>query len=119
LLLVEGKVTVFDMGNGWVRYFAGLLFLGLGATDFQVEGRVTNYGTGELVMEFVDRRRHLANTPFGPNLKNLSDHTFAMKITELYSARSLAYLLSQPVEALALVDGDDTPEDAVDASEED
>jgi hypothetical protein len=116
-LRLDGHVSVFDMGSGSLRYFGGLLFLGLGATDFQIEGRLTDRATGEVVMEFVDRRRHLGNTPFGPNTKNLSDSTFAMKVTALHTARSLAYMLAQPVEALAGVDADTTDDEP--ASEED
>jgi hypothetical protein len=117
-LVLDGQVTVFDMGSGLARFLGGLLFLQTGATDLQVEGRLTDLATGRTVMEFADRRRHLGNTAFGPNPKNLTDHTFAMKITALYSARSLAMLLVDPQKALAMVT-DEKTDDAADASEED
>jgi hypothetical protein len=118
-LVLEGQVTVFDMGNGLSRFVGGLFFLQTGGTDLHVEGRLKDYATGETVMEFADRRRHLANTPFGPNPKNLSDHTFAMKVTALYTARSLAQLLVAPREALAMVEDEDETDGAIYASEED
>jgi hypothetical protein len=89
-LLVEGRITKFDMGSGLLRYLSYFLwFVEAGATDFQIEGRITDAATGKLVLEFVDRRRHLCNTPFGPNLHNF-DKGYAMNVTTTESARCIA-----------------------------
>lgn len=121
---LDGKITVFDSGNAWARYFSGLLFLGLGATDFQVEGRLTDLRTGRLIMEFVDRRRHLGGTPFGPSPKNLWDSQFAMRHAVYQTAGGLAYVICYGEAARVDDEGDDEDEDqpgtqiASDTSEE-
>jgi len=103
VLRLSGKVTVFKMGTGWLRYL-----LSLGATDFQVEGRITDALSGELVMEFVDRRRHLGNTPFGPNPRTFSGD-FVMKVTIKETATCLARFIDKAYAGLP------TDEDARDA----
>lgn len=94
-LRIEGMVTIFDTGSGTQRFFSYFLpFLQKGgATDFQVEGRIYNMDTGELAMEFVDRRRHLGNTPWLPNPGTFNDK-FVMKHTVWETAHSLAMVLS-------------------------
>ena len=114
-LVVEGKITRFDTGSGLMRYFSYFLwFLQGGATDLQIEGRITEAQTGRLVAEFVDRRRHLCNTPFGPN-----PHTFkagyAMRVTAHESAKCLARFIDLgfeelPAAAAGLPDDDDESE---------
>ncbi|MFW6457165.1 MAG: hypothetical protein ACOC0A_02630 [Planctomycetota bacterium] len=92
---IEGMCTVFDTGSGTQRFFSYFLpFLQKGgATDLQVEGRIYNVKSGELIMEFVDRRRHLGNTPWLPNPGTFSDK-FVMKHTVWEVAHSLALVLS-------------------------
>ena len=90
---IEGMITKFERGSGWSRYFGGLLFLGTGATDLQVEGRLVDAATGAVIMEFADRRRHLGNTPWGPNPRNLKDGDFAMNVTAKLTAEGLALFL--------------------------
>ncbi len=98
VLRLEGKVTRFNQGSGLLRYLSCLVpFMELGATDFQVEGRLTEESTGDLVLEFVDRRRGMYNTPFGPNPRNLRDG-FAMKHTIRDTAGSLAAFLGEACE---------------------
>jgi len=89
-LLLEGEITKFDMGSGFLRYLDYFLwFVQAGATDLQVEGRITDAATGKLLVEFVDRRRHLCNTPFGPNPRNLHEG-YGMKVTAAETALCLA-----------------------------
>jgi len=87
---IEGLITRFHLGSGWLRYFGGLLFFQTGATDLQIEGRVTDAASGKVIMEFVDRRCHVGNTPWGANPRNLSDRGFAMSVTAKQTAASLA-----------------------------
>lgn len=99
-LLVEGKITKFDTGSGTMRYFSYFLpFLQAGATDLQIEGRITEADTGRLVLEFVDRRRHLCNTPYGPNPSSFNDG-FAMRVTARETARCLARFLEMGLEQM-------------------
>lgn len=93
-LRFEGMITKFDMGSGFLRYLSPFLFMQLGATDFQIEGRITDVRSGQLVMEFVDRRRSLANTPFGPNPRNFT-RGFAMKHTMKTTAECLAAFMGR------------------------
>ncbi len=102
VLLVEGMITKFDMGSGALRYFSRFLFLGLGATDLQIEGRMVEADTGRLVVEFVDRRRHLANTPWGPNPRNFRKG-FAMNVTARETAHCLAGFMEAGFDELAAV----------------
>ncbi len=100
VLLLEGKITKFDMGSGTMRYFSYFIpFLQGGATDFQIEGRITEADTGRLVLEFVDRRRHLCNTPYGPNPSSF-DGGFAMRVTAKETARCLAAFLKMGLEGM-------------------
>ncbi|MDP6439322.1 MAG: hypothetical protein QGH74_06790 [Candidatus Brocadiia bacterium] len=95
VLRMEGKVTVFSLGNGWKRYFSFWCpFLQGGATDFQIEARFRDAVTGEVVMEFADRRRHLGNTAWGPNMRTFSGE-FVMKHTVQLTARSLADFIAE------------------------
>lgn len=105
-LRIEGMATVFRTGSGTQRFFSYFLpFLQSGgATDFQVEGRIYDMNTGQLLMEFVDRRRHLGNTPWLPNPKTFSDK-FVMKHTVWETARSIASVLSGQQKAIT----DDVP----------
>ncbi len=90
VLLVEGMITKFHMGSGLLRYLSCFIpFLELGATDLQIEGRITDARSGRLVAEFADRRRHLCNTPFGPNPRNFRKG-YGMKITARETAQCLA-----------------------------
>lgn len=93
---LEGKVTAFETGSGLARFFSYFLpFLQSGgASDFQLEGRIYDTATGELLMEFVDRRRHLGNTPWLPNPNTFSNE-FVMKHTVWETGRSLAEVLSE------------------------
>jgi len=94
VLRLEGKITRFDMGSGWQRYF-----FSTGATDFQIEGRLVDAVTGEIQLEFVDRRRHLGNTPFGPNPRTFKDE-FVMKITIKQTAECFARFLEKAYSGL-------------------
>ena len=87
---IDGMITRFDMGSGWARYLGYFVFLQAGATDLQLAGRVTDAATGELIMEFVDRRRHLGNTSWGPGLCNLTNSEFVMKVTAKQMSECLA-----------------------------
>lgn len=90
ILLVEGKITRFHMGSGLMRYLSYFLwFLQSGATDLQIEGRISEAVSRRLVAEFVDRRRHLGNTPFGPNPRNFR-RGYTMNLTVKEMAQGLA-----------------------------
>jgi len=92
-LLLEGMITRFSMGSGLLRYLSWFLpFLQSSATDLQFEGRIVEADTHRLVLEFVDRRRHLGNTPWGPNPQNFHKG-FAMRVTTLEMAKCLAMLV--------------------------
>jgi len=94
-VVLEGKVTRFETGSGLLRYLNGLflIFASPAATDFQVEGRIVDARTGVLIMEFVDRRRHLGNTAWGPNPRTLNDD-FVMKVTVRQTAECLGKFIS-------------------------
>lgn len=85
---LEGMVTRFDMGSGWRRYF-----FSQGATDFQIEGRLTDAASGDLIMEFADRRRELGNS-FGPSPKTF-DKVLVMKVTVTKTVDCLVKFLSE------------------------
>lgn len=105
LLLLEGKITKFDMGAGLARWLSfSLRIFNSGATDFQIEGRITDASTGDLVMEFADRRRHLGNTPWGPNPKTFNDD-FVMKITIDQAAACLADFIDKAYDGLSPGEG--------------
>jgi hypothetical protein len=99
-LLFQGRVTKFDSGSGLKRYLSYFVFLfQSGATDFQVEGRFLEGRTGRVVLELADRRRHLCNTPFGPNPRTL-DEGFAMGVTARETATCLARFVDTQYGAL-------------------
>jgi len=89
-LRIDTMITRFDMGSGILRYASFFLFFLQGsATDFQIEGRITDAGTGQTLVEFVDRRRHLGNTPWGPSPRNFK-RNFAMTVTAHETAQAFA-----------------------------
>lgn len=90
VLRIDTTITRFYMGSGFLRYINYFLFfLPSGATDLQIEGRITQADTGQLVCEFADRRRELGNTPWGPNPRNFH-RTFAMTVTAAKTAAAFA-----------------------------
>lgn len=102
-LLMEGLITRFDTGSGWKRYFSYYLwFLQSGATDFQIEGRLVDAESGELVMEFVDRRRGIYNTAFGPYHRTFQDK-FAMCLTARDTAQCLAAFMGEGYEGIPAI----------------
>ena len=105
VLRMEGKVTVFSLGNGWKRYFSFWYpFLQSGATDFQIEARFRDAVTGQVVMELADRRRHLGNTVWGPNIRTFNAE-FVMKHTVQLTARCLADFIAEAPQAPLLATG--------------
>jgi hypothetical protein len=97
---IDGKITKFDMGSGLLRYLSySLFFLQGGATDLQIEGRITEAGSGKLLAEFVDRRRHLGNTAFGPSPANFTKG-FAMNVTARQTAECLAEFMGVACDGL-------------------
>lgn len=109
VLALEGMLTRFKMGSGFLRYMSGLIpFMTAGATDLQVAGRLKDAETGEVLLEFVDRRRGIYNTPWGANPKNFKAG-FAMSHTVLDTALSLAGLIGRLHQGLpAPESGDET-----------
>ncbi|MFW6188858.1 MAG: DUF4410 domain-containing protein [Planctomycetota bacterium] len=99
---IEGRITRFDMGSGFLRYLTGLLivFRG-GATDLQFEGRLSDAVSGDVLMELADRRRHYANTPYGPNPRNFREG-FGMKVTMRETADCLARFVKAAYRAYPL-----------------
>ncbi len=94
--VIEGRITVFRTGWGIGRHL-GFYFFPLQpavATDLQVEGRIRDVRSGQVVMEFADRRRFMGNTPWGPTFKTLNAE-WAMKQTCILTAVSLVELLGQ------------------------
>lgn len=75
IVVLEAVITRLDRGNGTARYF-----LQLGATDFQIEGRLVDAWSGETVMEFAERRRELGEKPWDPSVKAF-DNEFTLKRT--------------------------------------
>ena len=99
-LRLQAKITRFDMGSGWKRWASfALPFFQSGASDLQVEARITDAATGGLVLEFADRRRHLGNTPWGPNPKTLKDD-YVMKLTLNQTAACLARFIEDAYHGL-------------------
>ncbi len=94
MLRLESKITRLSAGSGWKRYFGWFLFLQAGASDFQIEGRFTDASSREPVMEFCDRRRHLYNTPWGPNPGTFKNER-VMKITLGETAACLTEFIQQ------------------------
>ena len=95
-LRLEVMVTKFDFGSGALRYFGWFLplFQSKAASDFQIEGRLIDVASGAVVVEFADRRRHLGNTPFGPNPRTFRDD-FVMKHTVKTTSRALAAFIKE------------------------
>ncbi len=95
-LILEGTISRLDAGSGPLRYLSGLFFFlqSVAATDFQIEGRIVDRESGDLIVEFVDRRRHLGNTRWGPNPRTLDDD-FAMKQTVKETAQCLARFIAR------------------------
>jgi hypothetical protein len=89
VLVLEPMITVWNKGSGWKRFF-----LWRGATDFQIECQLVDADTSEVVMELVDRRRFLANTPWGPNIDTFWDD-YVMKLTLKETAVCLADFLDK------------------------
>jgi hypothetical protein len=109
-LLFEGMVTKLDFGSGLKRYLSFFLwFLQSGATDFQIEGRITDAASGAVLAEFADRRRSLCNTPFGPNPKTLNPN-YAMHQTAKSTADCLAAFIAMGFDGLpaAVAQADET-----------
>jgi hypothetical protein len=98
-LLLEAKITKFDFGAGWKRYFGWFVMLESGASDFQIEGRVTELATRKLVLEFVDRRRYLGNTAFGPAPRTFNKD-FVMRSTVLETAGCLVKFIQDAYNGL-------------------
>lgn len=95
LVRMEGKVTVFDLGSGWQRYFSYWFPpFERGASDFQIEARFRDAQSGALVMELADRRRHLGNTPFGPYWKTFKSG-FVMSHTVKLTSQCLAEVVDR------------------------
>ncbi|MFP4176125.1 MAG: hypothetical protein ACOCR1_00220 [Planctomycetota bacterium] len=99
---IEGMYTLFDPGSGTARFFSFFVpFLQKsGATDLQLEARIYDIESGNLLMELVDRRRHLGHTPWLPNVGAFSDQ-FVMKHTVWETAHSIAAVLQQTAEGLS------------------
>jgi hypothetical protein len=113
VLLFEGMVTKMDFGSGLKRYLSFFAwFFQSGATDLQIEGRITNAGSGVVLAELADRRRSLCNTPFGPNPKTLGAD-YAMKQTARKTAECLAQFIAMGCDGLPAVT---VPKDGPDAS---
>ena len=95
-LRLEAMVTKFDFGSGKLRYWGWFLplFQSKAASDFQIEGRLTDAQSGAVLIEFADRRRHLGNTPFGPNPKTFRDD-FVMKHTVRETTRAVSAFIQQ------------------------
>ena len=111
-LMIEGKITKFSMGSGFWRYASHfLLFVQWGATDIQIEGRITDARTGRLLVEFADRRRHMCNTPFGPNPRT-TDNLYAMRVTVTETATCLARFIAEGWDNLPKVGTEAPPEKA-------
>lgn len=116
-LRIDGKITKFDMGSGFMRYMSYFLwFLQSGATDLQIEGRITEADTGDVLVEFADRRRHLGNTPYGPNPANFR-HGFAMHVTAKQAATCLARFIDAACEGLPATSAPEPTRLAADTSE--
>jgi hypothetical protein len=114
VLRVDGMITALDEGSGLMRYLSFFMwFFQRGATDFQVEGRITEADSGKLVAEFVDRRRHFGNTPFGPNPHTFRDR-YAMSITAHATAKCLAEFIDKGWERLPAVDANTPADDSPD-----
>jgi len=99
MLRLEAKVTIFDSGSAICRFLTPFYFFlqGAGASDFQLEGRIYDTSTDKVLMEFVDRRRFIGNTPWGPNPATLKED-FVMKQTVLATAEALAVFLDKACE---------------------
>ena len=100
LMRLQAKITRFDMGCGWKRWASfSLPFFQGGASDIQVEGRMTDSTTGRVLLEFADRRRHLGNTPWGPTPKTFNSD-FVMKLTLDQTAACLAKFVEDAYQGL-------------------
>lgn len=94
LLVMKPKITVYDKGSGWKRYL-----LWSGASDLQVECKLVDAASGEVVMELVDRRRFVANTPWGPNPDTIDDN-WVMELTLKETAEGLANFFKEAYDGL-------------------
>ncbi len=93
--VLEGKITVFDTGSGLSRFLSPYLFFiqSASAVDLQLEGRLRDAHSGDILLEFADRRQFLGRTPWGPTLKTFNDD-WSMKQTIILTSASLVELIS-------------------------
>ncbi len=98
-MVIESKITGFDTGSGAGRYF-GFFFFPLqkrSAVDLQVEGRIVDHHSGEVLVNFADRRLFLGYTPWGPTLKTWNEE-WTVKQTCIFTARSISWLIEHLIE---------------------
>lgn len=93
---MKPEITVYDKGSGWQRF----LFIPPGASDFQIECRLVDAATGDVVMVLADRRRFMANTPWGPNPDTFYDD-YVMRLTLKETAVCMANFLQNAYHGLS------------------
>jgi hypothetical protein len=87
ILVMDAVITRLEAGNGPAR-----LVFQLGATDFQIEGKLYDAKTGRTALEFVERSREIDRDPSNPTAKTLSaDYTLKRTIRKV--ATSVSRLL--------------------------
>jgi len=101
LYRLEGMITRFNHGSGWRRYWSWFVFASGGATDVQFEGCIRNVDSGELVMEFADRRRFVGHTPWGPDPRT-NGGEFAMNMTMQQMAAGFAHFIETAHDGLVV-----------------
>jgi len=89
IIVLETVVTKLQRGNGTARYF-----LQLGATDFQIEGRLVDARTQRVLMEFAERRRSLGESPLEPSVKTFNSE-YTLKETIKTVTENLSGLLRE------------------------
>lgn len=67
---IESFIGKLDPGNGFLRWFFGF---GLGRSDLQVEAKLVESATGELVASYGYRRQDAGNPLFGLNLSEMDN----------------------------------------------
>jgi len=59
---LETTITRLSLGDPWLRYLVGL---DVGGVEVQQEGQIVEAGTGQVLIEFADRRIEGGNPRFG------------------------------------------------------
>jgi|GEM_PF-573428 len=89
--ILELFITRLSKGSGFLRYFIGF---GLGQSDLQVEGRLTEKSNDKEILAFAIRHRHLGNSYQGLNPRALSGR-YCLRFSVEESALNISRMIRE------------------------